>query len=398
MPKALAVEFRRLPWRLLGLWLFALAVAGWLALLSWSFVDPSPSNATKVPPHNLLGYQGASFAAFMMEGFGLAAPFLVLPLAAAGIQIASGHMPLRPRLRLAFLGAALVFAPAFFASLRAPSSWPVRNGLGGMFGDFVTAGVARFSGAVPPPLLWPLSALFFLVLGGWCVWHASGLSTADFLLAFQGEYANMAAAPGDFREPAWSGGFVRRLTSWVRRLPAGDRAPRGPREFWMTQPRTEPTLAPPPAAKPSKSESEIAEAAVAEAGADVEPLFFGVPAKSIASALAVAEAKRPSALTAAEDLAGFQSSPNREREAGSSQRGTGVPSSLHREQEAGSSQRGTGFPSSLHREQEAGGNQRGTAFPPSPQREREAGSSQRGAPGSERGGAASGPDEGEMRF
>ena len=33
LPKALAVEFRRLPWRLLGLWLFALAVAGWLALL-----------------------------------------------------------------------------------------------------------------------------------------------------------------------------------------------------------------------------------------------------------------------------------------------------------------------------------------------------------------------------
>jgi S-DNA-T family DNA segregation ATPase FtsK/SpoIIIE len=279
LPKALAVEFRRLPWRLLGLWLFALAVAGWLALLSWSFVDPSPSNATKVPPHNLLGYQGASFAAFMMEGFGLASPFLVLPLAAFGIQIASGHMPLKPRLRLAFWGAALMFAPAFFASLRAPSSWPVRNGLGGMFGDFVTAGVSRLSGAVPPPLLWPLSALVFLVLGGWCVWHASGLSVADFLLAFQGESAIMAAAPGDFREPASSGGFVRRLTNWVRRLPASDRAPRGPREFWMTQARTEPTLAPPPAAKPSKRESEVAEAAVAEVAADVEPLFFGVPAK-----------------------------------------------------------------------------------------------------------------------
>jgi len=72
LPKALAVELRRLPWRMLGVWLLALAVAGWLALLSWSFADPSPSNATKLPPHNLLGYQGASFAAFMMEGFGLA--------------------------------------------------------------------------------------------------------------------------------------------------------------------------------------------------------------------------------------------------------------------------------------------------------------------------------------
>ncbi len=250
----------------------------------------------------------------------------------------------------------------------------MRNGLGGMFGDFVTAGVSRLSGAVPPPALWPLSALVFLVLGGWCVWHASGLSAADFLLAFQGESARKAAAPGDFREPASSGGFIRRLTSWVRRLPASDRAPRGPREFWMTQARTEPTLAPPPAAKPSKRESDIAEAA-----ADVEPLFFGVPAKHATSALAVAEAKRPSALTAAEDLAGFQSSP-------------------HREREAGSSQRGTGFPSSLHREQEAGGSQRGTAFPSSPHRERETAISQSSTAGSERGGASSGPDAGESDF
>ena len=101
-------------------------------------------------------------------------------------------------------------------------------------------------------------------------------------------------------------------------------------------------------------------------------MFFGVPAKHAASALAVAEAKRPSALTAAEDLAGFQSSPHREREAGSSQRGTAFPSSPHREQEAGGSQRGAPFPSSPHREQEAGNSQRG--------------------------GAASDPDQGESDF
>ncbi len=318
LPKALAVELRRLPWRLLGLWLFALAVAAWLALLSWSFSDPSPSNATKIPPHNLLGYQGASFAAFMMEGFGLASPFLVLPLAAFGIQIASGHMPLRPRLRFVLWGAALMFAPAFFASLRAPSGWPVHNGLGGMFGDFVTVGVSRLSGAIPPAALWPLSALVFLLLGAWCVWHASGLSAADFLLAFQGEPQKRAGtAPVDFGEPASNRGLVRRLTNWVHRLSSGDEAhtQRGPREFWMTQPRTEPTLAAPPAVKSAKDDKKAPEVA-----AEAEPLFYRVPAKSAPSATAVAESRRPSALTAAEDLAGFQSSPHREREAAGAQR------------------------------------------------------------------------------
>ena len=106
LPKALAVELRRLPRRMLGLGLLALAVAGWSALLSWSAVDPSPGNATKALPHNLLGYRGAGFAAFMMEGFGLASPFLVLPLAAFGAQIARGYVPRTPRLRFACWAAA----------------------------------------------------------------------------------------------------------------------------------------------------------------------------------------------------------------------------------------------------------------------------------------------------
>ncbi len=316
MPKALAAELRRLPTRMLGIWLVALAVAGWLALLSWSFVDPSPSNATRVPPHNLLGYQGASFAAFMMEGFGLASPFLVLPLAAFGLQIASGYAPLKPRLRLALWAAALIFAPAFFASLRAPSSWPLRNGLGGMFGDLAAAGVSRLSVVIPPALLWPLSALTFFVLAAWCVWRAAGLNAGDFLLAFQGQPQKKAdAAPEDFEEPAANSGFASRLTKWVTRLPARNKAlvPAGPREFWMTGPRNEPTLPPQPAWKPPEkggAAAKVAAEAAPRAGASV---------KNAAAAIVAAEGRRPSALTAAEDLAGFQSSQHRAQQPGGSE-------------------------------------------------------------------------------
>jgi S-DNA-T family DNA segregation ATPase FtsK/SpoIIIE len=319
LPKALAVELRRLPWRLLGLCLIALAVAGWAALLSWSFGDPSPGNATKVPPHNLLGYQGASFAAFMMEGFGLASPFLVLPIGAFGLQIATGHVPVNPRLRLAYWAAALIFVPAFFASLRAPAGWPLRNGLGGMFGDFVAAAVSRLSAAVPSSMLWSSSAFLFFVAGAWCVWSASGLNIGDFLLAFRGPAAKKASAvPGDFDEPA-AGGFANRLTSWVKRLSPRDKAlvPAGPREFWMKQAKTEPTLAPPPVSKRPEKES-----AMGQARAEAEPSLSLAPLKAATSTVVAAEAKRPQVMTAAEDLASsFQSSPHRGQGAGGNGRG-----------------------------------------------------------------------------
>ncbi len=55
LPKAIAVELRRLPWRLLGASLVGISVACWLALISWSYADPTPSYVTSAQPHNWLG-------------------------------------------------------------------------------------------------------------------------------------------------------------------------------------------------------------------------------------------------------------------------------------------------------------------------------------------------------
>ncbi len=319
LPKALAVELRRLPLRLSGILLIALAAAGWAALLSWTFGDPSPSNATKHLPHNLLGYQGASFAAVMMEGFGLASAFLILPLAAFGVQIVAGYEPRTPRVRLVLWAAAFIFAPAFFSSLKTPATWPLHSGLGGMFGDFVAAGMLRLSGAVPPAALWPLAALLFFILGAGFVWTACGLSAGDFLLAFYGTAQKKARAPGEFREHE-RGGVIGWLARPMRWLTDDSSAPasKGPREFWMTGARAEPTLALAPAAKPAKKEP--AEVQVASA-AGAPPPAASVLAKKVASALAAAAEKRQAPLTAAEDLAGFQSSQYREREPGGNAKG-----------------------------------------------------------------------------
>src|SRR6516162_4246732 len=155
LPKALTVELRRLPWRLLGASLVGIAVACWLALISWSYGDPSPSYATLAQPHNWLGRRGASVADALMQSFGLAAPFLVLPLAALGIRIAGGRVPLRPRLRVFYWVASLLAVPAFFAMFPAPARWLLDSGLGGIVGDFVAARVAKLSSFIPRAALWP---------------------------------------------------------------------------------------------------------------------------------------------------------------------------------------------------------------------------------------------------
>ncbi len=93
LPKALAAELRRLPWRLLGLLLLAIAAACWLALVSWSYVDPGPNYATEARPQNWLGYWGSGIADALTQAFGLSAAILILPIAALGLQIAQGDLP-----------------------------------------------------------------------------------------------------------------------------------------------------------------------------------------------------------------------------------------------------------------------------------------------------------------
>jgi S-DNA-T family DNA segregation ATPase FtsK/SpoIIIE len=249
LPKALTVELRRLPWRLLGVSLVGIAAAIWLALISWSYGDPSPSYATFSQPHNWLGRRGASVADGLMQAFGLASPFLVLPLAALGSRIAGGNLPLRPRLRAMYWAAACLAAPAFFAMFPTPPRWVLNTGLGGIVGDFAAGRVAKLSPVVSHIILWPGFALLFLPLGAWCLFRACGLNAKALSLAFH-PAADEDDDPSAFKVRAASaddGALISKLTSWVKFISPRDRAltvSEQPREFWMTQARREPRLTP----------------------------------------------------------------------------------------------------------------------------------------------------------
>ncbi len=271
LPKALTVELRRLPWRLLGASLAGIAAASWLALISWSYGDPSPNYATLAQPHNWLGQRGASVADSLMQAFGLASPFLIFPLAALGLRIAGGHAPLRPRLRLMYWAAAGLTIPAFFAIFPAPSRWVLDTGLGGIVGDVAAARAVKLSSVLPSVLLWPALGLFLFPVGVWCLLRACGLTAKALSVAFhwgmpkqvEASFFDEAASTPPNAPPSEGGQLISKATSWVKHFALRDRAltvTAPPREYWMTQARTEPTLAPAKMEKPRKSGIAAAEA------------------------------------------------------------------------------------------------------------------------------------------
>ena len=270
LPKALTVELRRLPWRLLGASLVGIAIACWLALISWSYGDPSPSYATLAQPHNWLGRRGASVADALMQSFGLASPFLVLPLAAIGFRIAGGHLPLRPRLRAVYWAAAALAVPAFFAAFPAPARWLLDSGLGGIVGDFIAARVAKLSSFIPHAVLWSGFGLLFLASGVWCIFRACGLSPKALSIALVGGPPKVVPRPSKSKapeEPQSAAEFTltRKVTSWATRFSPREKALTviGPaRDYWLT--RIEPRLTP---AKVEPRRTEVASPKPVRAGA-----------------------------------------------------------------------------------------------------------------------------------
>jgi S-DNA-T family DNA segregation ATPase FtsK/SpoIIIE len=101
LPGAMENEIHRLPMRLVGGALVAMAVIGWISLATWSIADPSLNRASGGTPSNLLGSTGASLADMLFQMLGLASITLFLPPAAWGVAMLSGERVSNPRHRLA---------------------------------------------------------------------------------------------------------------------------------------------------------------------------------------------------------------------------------------------------------------------------------------------------------
>jgi S-DNA-T family DNA segregation ATPase FtsK/SpoIIIE len=136
LPGGLEKEFHRLPTRLAGAGLIAMAAIGWISLLTWSIGDPSLNRATDGVPSNLLGGTGASLADMLMQLLGLTSITLFLPPAAWGIALISGDVISNPRHRLAMWTLSLFLIASALSIVPKPDRWLLVHGLGGMIGDF----------------------------------------------------------------------------------------------------------------------------------------------------------------------------------------------------------------------------------------------------------------------
>jgi S-DNA-T family DNA segregation ATPase FtsK/SpoIIIE len=164
-----------------GLGMIALACAVWASLATWSVHDPSFNNATRAAPQNLLGHWGAVVADLAIQSIGLASIILFLPLAAWGWHIVFRTVPNRRRWRLLAWPGAVMLLAAALAALPQPKSWPLPNGLGGIFGDFFMAGAHVIGPFLPEAAVSFVAGIAFLVIGTMLLLFACGTSTSRLI-------------------------------------------------------------------------------------------------------------------------------------------------------------------------------------------------------------------------
>ena len=196
LPGAVESGLRRLMLGGYGLMVVTVACAAWASLATWSVHDPSLNNATHMAPRNVLGSWGAVVADLAIQSLGLASIILFLPLAAWGSHLVFRTTPNRRRLRFLAWPTSVILLAAALAALPQPKSWPLPNGLGGIFGDFFMAGAHVIGPFLPDAAVAFVAGLAFLVIGMMMLLFACGTSTSRLIALWAprsgaaGEWAN----------------------------------------------------------------------------------------------------------------------------------------------------------------------------------------------------------------
>ena len=203
LPGAVELGLRRLMFGAYGLGILTVACAAWVSLATWSVHDPSVNNATRVTPRNILGEWGAVVADLAIQSLGLASIIFFLPLAAWGWHLVFQTIPNRRRFRLLAWPAAVILLAAALSALPQPKSWPLPNGLGGIFGDFFMAGAHIIGPFLPEAAVSFVAGLFFLVVGTMLLLFACGTSTSRLIAL----WAPRTSAAGEWAN-AWLGAVM----------------------------------------------------------------------------------------------------------------------------------------------------------------------------------------------
>ncbi|SSC65007.1 DNA translocase FtsK [Ciceribacter selenitireducens] len=160
---------------LTGFALFLGLVMAVASLASWNVADPSLSYATANEPTNILGYGGAVFADIMLQFFGLSSLLALLPVLAWSLALITGRPLSRIPARLGAWAVGSIVASAVVGCFPPPATWPIPNGIGGVFGDMILRFPGLFIGAYPTGTFSMVLGIILAVPAAWLLLFATGL-------------------------------------------------------------------------------------------------------------------------------------------------------------------------------------------------------------------------------
>ena len=222
--------------RIVGLALAVLTAAGWLSLMTWSAQDPSLTHAAGGTTRNWMGPFGAIISDLLLQSIGLAAIFGMVVVSFWSAELILRRRLLELRIRLIIAPIALLVLAGALASISAPASWPLHQGLGGAFGALVFKLVSSVFAQVNPGRAGLAAGLVMFAAGMCALSAALGLTQREYALLWQ---SDRDAQRGGFLDgiqramSGWTGWFARqRATAADRAWPSmggNTAAPRGER-------------------------------------------------------------------------------------------------------------------------------------------------------------------------
>ena len=222
--------------RIVGLALAVLTAAGWLSLMTWSAQDPSLTHAAGGTTRNWMGPFGAIISDLLLQSIGLAAIFGMVVVSFWSAELILRRRLLELRIRLIIAPSALLVLAGALASISAPASWPLHQGLGGAFGALVFKLVSSVFAQVNPGRAGLAAGLVMFAAGMCALSAALGLTQREYALLWQ---SDRDAQRGGFLDgiqramSGWTGWFARqRATAADRAWPSmggNTAAPRGER-------------------------------------------------------------------------------------------------------------------------------------------------------------------------
>lgn len=207
-----------------GVTLILAALLGWAALMSWSVNDPSLNRATDGPVHNLLGHTGAVFADILFQSFGLAAIFLILPVAVLGLRFILARPVNSFRLRTLSWPVTTALIAMTLTLLPRNAAWPLPQSYGGILGDTLAKLINLFEMTQASNLSLLIA---FLILGGLSLYSLSfttGITLADAKILFTVEN------PEELRQKLKAP--LNRLSYWWRARQSRPKDARANQRLW----------------------------------------------------------------------------------------------------------------------------------------------------------------------